>query len=272
MVAAHPARVSGKVGTATRGLMLSSPFLSTMHRGRSLDTPDATAPVPSLPSLGPGVTLLDVAGDDATRREQVWAFQSLVVDHMLLDPGPVLWVDARGFVTTRPMTTLAPSERFLDRIRAARGFTAVQHFSITASLVDRCPADASLVVAPALDARYRDEDAPPEEAQSLFLRTLARLTTLARETDVPVLVTRTGDDGLGAPVAEAASRRLTCEHTRLGPRFAGADFETLVYPAEDGLVQTTLAYWQRVIAARKPVYEADAPAATQPEVARLGPN
>lgn len=50
-------------------------------------------------------------------------------------------------------------------------------------------------------------------------------------------------------------RRLTarCEHN---PHFDRL-FETLVYPADEGTVQPTIAFWQSVLAARQPVHEAD---------------
>jgi hypothetical protein len=41
-----------------------------------------------------------------------------------------------------------------------------------------------------------------------------------------------------------------CEQTRFGPRFIGDEFETLVYPIENGTVQTRLAFWQRVLQTR----------------------
>jgi len=37
----------------------------------------------------------------------------------------------------------------------------------------------------------------------------------------------------------------------MGPRVVGEDFETLVYPVDDGAYyQTTFAYWQQLLAAR----------------------
>jgi len=63
-----------------------------------------------------------------------------------------------------------------------------------------------------------------------------------------VLVTR---NEFTEPVARGADHHLECEHTRMGPRIRGEDFETLVYPIDDGAdYQTTFAYWRQLLAAR----------------------
>jgi hypothetical protein len=75
-------------------------------------------------------------------------------------------------------------------------------------------------------------------------------------------------DDLTAPVTRAATGTIRCEQTRFGPRFTvdGDDtatdrFETLVYPVGHGMVQTTLAFWREVLAARTPLYEQARPTA-----------
>ncbi|MDS0261540.1 hypothetical protein NDI56_19240 [Haloarcula sp. S1CR25-12] len=223
-----------------------------------------------LPDLDPGVTLLDVDGGRG-----VPVVQSLVLDRLLTCAGPAFWVDARGYATTTALARLAPSRRLLDRVHVARGFTAYQHYSAVRDLpgavsdhvttaadsADRAgplpagDADAptpSLVVAPAVDAFYRADDALTDaQSETLQTRTLAALARYADGYDVPVLVTRTADDAFAAPVAAAADRRLRCERTSMGPRFVGEEFETLVYPVGDGShYQTTLAYWRDILATR----------------------
>jgi hypothetical protein len=217
-----------------------------------------------LPSLDDGITLLDVTGDRG-----VPAIHSLVIDHLLRTDGPAFWVDADGRATTTACARLAPSRRLLARIHVARGFTAYQHYGAVCALPDRVnehirqragadDADPhtqptpSLLVVPAVDAQYRACDTLRGEApQTLLARSLAHLRTYAAGYDVPVLVTRTTDDDFSAPVERAADHHLICEQTRMGPRFVGEDFETLVYPVADGeYYQTTLAYWQEVLAAR----------------------
>jgi len=216
--------------------------------------PDAA---PTLPSLDPGIQLLDVGGDAPA----TGSLQSLVLDHLLLEDGAALWVDANGHATTRPLARIAPSRRTLDRIRLARGFTAHQHYAIVDDLpgaIDALGADASLLVVPAFDARYREDDLPGTEGRALFLRALSIVAGIARERDLPVLVTRTAADEFAAPLSAAAHRTIAVEHTRFGPRFVGEDVETLVYPrAADGTVQTTLAYWAQVLRARHPHATAD---------------
>lgn len=221
------------------------------------------------PSLDEEITLLDIEGGRG-----VPIVQSLVLDHLLLEGGPAFWVDANGYATTTSLARLAPSNRLLDRIHVARGFTAYQHFAIVSELSTtvnqflreaavggsrqgsedgNCPAGSSpsMIVAPAIDARYRDDTLRGEKASTLLARSLARLRAYANGYDVPVLVTRSEPDQFTDPIVQAADSHLTCERTRFGPRFLGDDFETLVYPVDDGsFYQTTFAYWQQVLATR----------------------
>ena len=225
-----------------------------------------------LPSLDTGITLLDIEGDRG-----VPVIQSLVLDHLLMHDGPAFWVDANGHATTTTFARIAPSRRLLDRVQVTRGFTAYQHYGAVCDLPDvvnrsirdatgtigphsrrsresedASPHTPSLIVAPAVDARYRAEDALGEaHAETLQARTLARLATYADGYDVPVLLTRSETDAFSAPIATATDHHLECTQTRLGPRFDGEDFETLVYPVEDGAYyQTTFAYWEQVLDAR----------------------
>lgn len=226
-----------------------------------------------LPSLDDGITLLDVDGSRG-----VPILQSLVLDHLLMHDGPAFWVDANGHATTTKLAQIAPSERLLDRIHVARGFTAYQHYGAVDELStavnqsiqqsteptqssgqqpsrqedDSSPHTPSLIVVPAVDAQYRTDDTLSDQhAETLQARTLARLATYADGYDIPVLVTRCECDEFTTPIATAADQHLECEQTRMGPRFVGDDFETLVYPVDDGAYyQTTFAYWRQVIEAR----------------------
>jgi hypothetical protein len=226
-----------------------------------------------LPSLGDGITLLDIEGGRG-----VPILQSLVLDYLLLHDGPAFWVDANGHATTTTLAQIAPSQRLLNRIHVARGFTAYQHYdavcdlpaavnkSIQMSTVDAgaagqeapsrdedmSPQTPALIVAPAVDAQYRADDTLGEtHAKTLQARTLARLATYADGYDIPVLVTRNERNEFTESVAMAADHHLECEQTRMGPRVVGEDFETLVYPVDDGAYyQTTFAYWRQLLAAR----------------------
>ena len=226
-----------------------------------------------LPSLNNGITLLDVDGSRG-----VPVLQSLVLDHLLLHNGPAFWVDANGHATTTTLAQIAPSHRLLNRIHVARGFTAYQHYGAVCDLPTavnqsiqestdntgprgRQPTDSdndsslhtpSLIVAPAVDAQYRTDDTLNEgHAKTLQARTLARLATYADGYDVPVLATRSKRDTFAEPVKTAADHHLECEQTRMGPRIVGDDFETLIYPVDDGAYyQTTFAYWRQLLEAR----------------------
>jgi len=226
-----------------------------------------------LPSLETGMTLLDIEGGRG-----VPVLQSLVLDHLLMHDGPAFWADANGHATTTGLARLAPSQRLLDRIHIARGFTAYQHYGAVDDLqtainqsiqesttdsgmdgrqstggdADSSQLTPSLIVVPAIDAQYRTDDTLSQRhAKTLQARTLAQVATYAEGYDVPVLVTRTATDAFTAPVQTAADQHIECEQTRLGPRFVGEEFETLVYPVDDGAYyQTTFAYWRQLLTAR----------------------
>ena len=226
-----------------------------------------------MPSLDDGITLLDVEGSRG-----VPIVQSLVLDHLLMHDGPVFWVDADGHATTIVLARIAPSRRLLDRIHVARAFTAYQHYGAICNLPtavnksirtltadttaagrrapsrdeDMSPHTPSLIVTPAVDAQYRADDTLGEtHAKTLQARTLARLATYVEGYDIPVLVIRNEQNEFTEPVARAADHHLECDHTRMGPRIRGEDFETLVYPVDDGAYyQTTFAYWRQLLAAR----------------------
>lgn len=230
-----------------------------MHRTHSTVAHQTGAGTPALPTLCPGVRLLE-AGDPTTtatqhRTASRTIVHTLVLDHLLLNGGTIHWVDAGGHATTHSLARLAPSKRSLDRISVGRAFTPYQHLRLLEELAKSVDETTSLVVCPAFDLPYREDDCS-RDADRLLLKALATVAGIARNHDIPVLVTRAGVDAFAAPIVEAADERIEYRETRHGPRFAGKEFETLVYPAGNGLVQTTLAFWQRTIEARRPLYDA----------------
>lgn len=254
-------------------LAVNQPTRGAERNQTLADQADPAAEDLLLPSLDDGITLLDVDGSRG-----VPVLQSLVLDHLLLHEGPAFWIDANGHATTTTLAQIAPSQRLLNRIHVARGFTAYQHYGAVCDLTaavnqsiqqsttdtetpgrqrpgrddDSSPYTPSLIVAPAVDAQYRAADTLREEyTETLQARTLAQLATYAEGYDVPVLVTRSTADEFTAPVATAADHHLKCEQTRMGPRFVSDEFETLVYPVDDGAYyQTTFAYWRQLLDAR----------------------
>jgi len=202
--------------------------------------------IPELPTLEPGLTLLETGAAPGH------PLQTLAVDRLLLDGGTAVWVGTGRHCTIDSLAAIAPDRRVLDRVHLARGFTPYQH----TALVDALPAqidDAAVVVVPEIDARYRD-DVQGGDGQIMLTRALARLARLAREREIPVLYTRTQADAFADPVEAAATRTIKYRETSAGPRFVGDGFETLVYPPEGDWVQTTLAFWQDVLRARRPIH------------------
>lgn len=246
-------------------MSLFSPHCSVPNMNQ-LDT------IPDIPELEPGLQLLEVeeGGRDPT------PLQSVVLDHLLLGQhdSRAIWVDALDYVRTDRLATLAPRQSILDQIHVARGFTAYQHASLIDSLYSHlCGADTadqkatapgiqgadhgnlSVVVAPALDGLYRADDVREQTAEDLLLRNVARLSRIARDKDIPVVVTRARADDFSAPIEQAAEQTIHCRKTEQGIWFGAQDAETLVYPVEGGYLQTTLAYWEEILQARTPLYD-----------------
>lgn len=210
----------------------------------SLDTAD-----PALPSLDPGGALLETDG------RATGALQSLVLDHLLVHDGPAYWIDGRRDAVTGTLARLAPSDRVLERIHVARGFTAYQHRALLDYLADQ-HLTPSLIVLPAFDYRYLQDDVRGD-ADRLFESAIEAVGQLRTRFDVPVLLTCA--EACPDALTPLVDQRIRYERTRFGPQFVGEQFETLVYPAGDGTVQTTLAFWAEVLAARHETVEATAP-------------
>lgn len=223
---------------------------------------DATTPV--LPTLEDRWYLLETDG------RPTGPLQSLVLDHLLLNDGPVYWVDAGGHARSDALARLAPSERLLERVRVARGFTAHQHAALVDRVADLVDDGTALLVLPAVDAMYRGDDLQGAGADAMLRTTVDRVAAIRREHDLPVVTTCRERDDLTAPVAERVETTLRCEATRFGPRFVGDDFETLVYDAGGGYVQTTLAFWRRVLEARAGARAGTAAPTAPPEVVARG--
>ncbi|WP_227356357.1 hypothetical protein [Haladaptatus salinisoli] len=209
---------------------------------------------PELPTLDGGITLLE------TDARATGALQSLVLDQVLLAGGSAVWVDAHGHGTTRHLARIAPSMRVLDRIKIARAFTPWQHQSLCRDLAPELADDTAIVVLPAFDRFYRSDDLSPGNGERMLSAAVDLVREIADTVDVPVLVTQHADDTLTAPVRECADAVIRCERTPYGPRFSGDEYETLVYPLDNRTVQTTLAFWKRVLTTRHPaVAGADSP-------------
>lgn len=198
--------------------------------------------VPTLPELDAGVTLLTTDG------RARGALQSLALDHVMLGDGTAVWVDSRNNAATASLARLAPSRRTLERVRVARAFTAFQHYGLLEDLPGAVGDDAALVVAPAVDWFYANDDLREAEGEAMLAAALERLRGVAADRDVPVLLSTAGT-GLEGCVEARCDAELACTATRFGPRFSGESFETLLFD-RDGGVQTTLAFWRRVLERR----------------------
>lgn len=214
--------------------------------------PDTT-PTPELPSLDPGLQLLETCSETCLS-----ALHALVIDHVLLNNGQAYWVDSGHHAVTNNLRDIAPNDRVLDRIKVARGFTRYQHTAIVRHLPETLRDDASLLVVPTVDYHYRGDDVRGHDPQAMLTRGLAELARIARDHDLAVLLTRHRADEFSQPVESLVDRTLTYRDTACGPRFEGDDFETMLYDLGDGWVQTTWAFWRDILAERESLYEGHA--------------
>lgn len=205
--------------------------------------------IPELPSLEAGITLLEADGDPRL------ALQTLLVDHLLLEHGRGAWVGTGRYCTTDTLVSVAPDRRILDRVDVARGFTPYQYTAIIRNLVAHVDESTAVIAVPDIDARYRGDEVQGNDGEEMLVRALAQLARVAREHEIPVLCTRSQADAFTQPVEAAAASTLAVEGTPMGPRFVGENFETLVYELDGDWVQTTLAFWQEVLQARRPIHE-----------------
>ncbi|WP_227380005.1 hypothetical protein [Haladaptatus halobius] len=209
---------------------------------------------PELPTLDSGVTLLE------TDERATGALQSLVLDHLLLGGGSAIWIDVHGHGTTQLLSRIAPSIRVLDRIRTARAFTAWQHQSLCQDLIPELTDVTAVVVLPAFEWFYRSEELSRGDGERMLAAAVDLIGEIVDTFDVSVLMTQHTDDALTDSIQECAADVIRCEQTPYGPRFSGDEYETLVYPLDNGMVQTTLAFWQQVLTTRHPaVADADSP-------------
>jgi len=208
--------------------------------------------IPELPTLDTGLTLVQCEGDPRL------VLQTLAVDKLLLEGGHAVWLGTGRYATTETLVEVAPDRRILDRVHVARAFQAYQHTVLVQRLEQVIDDSTAVIVLPDIDMHYRSSDLQAADGQDMLVRSLAPLARIAREYEIPVLCTRTRDDEFSKPVEAATSSTLVAEETPIGPRFVGEEFETLVYPLEDGWVQTTLAFWRRVLEARKPIHQSAA--------------
>ncbi len=206
-----------------------------------------------LPSLEPGVTHLDSPGPRST------ALHRLVVDELVGRDGLVYWLDARNAAASYALYELAPHRRALDGVRVARAFTAYQHHTLARRLVHTVDGRTAMLVAPNVASLYRDDDVPAYEREDLYAATATLLAEMGETHDIPVLLTTdTSGAALPSAIADDATR-LSCERTRMGLRYAGADVEAQVY-VKDGFWQTTIPYWVELFGAAGAV----APPTAQP--------
>ncbi|WP_254523758.1 hypothetical protein [Natrinema caseinilyticum] len=86
-----------------------------------------------------------------------------------------------------------------------------------------------------------------DESERMVVSALARLAVATRQYECPVLISKVRDGVFTAPIDTLVDERIQCLETDQGVRFIGGEFEPLVYPVGNGIVQTTLAFWKQIL-------------------------
>lgn len=221
----------------------------------------------AVPTLEPGVTrLLD---DD----ERSIAHHDLVLAHLQVDRGQVLWVDARDTASTYALYGRTRNRRLLASIEVARAWTAYQHHTLVRRLVKRATPRTRLLVLPNVCSLYRDDDLGNREAECLLAATLTTVSELADAIQVPALLTTMPSER--EALEPYTDRDLTWKRTRHGDTYAGDGFRPTAYRGP-WWWQTTIPYWLDMVGATegrsRPVdpWTADAPTPGQVTLA-IGP-
>lgn len=107
----------------------SSPEMDTVI---VTDHDDDELSVPEIPELENDVYLLDpdVSDGRSRRRGVLTPLQGLALDTALCRGGDAVWLDAQRHSTTHSLSSVAPSERALERVHVARVFTTHQHHTL----------------------------------------------------------------------------------------------------------------------------------------------
>lgn len=193
---------------------------------------------PEFPTLSEGVNTLK------TESKPIKPLQSLVLNQLIIDDGKAVWVDANNNGSTQVMYKLAPSKRFLDRVRIARAFTPFQHYGVIHNMDEEVDENTSVIVLPEIDWFFSGDETEEGEGESMLKDSLLMTKKLVKEYGVPA-VTTFSNPSFSKNIAKTyTDETIACKVTGMGPRFVSSDFETMVYRG-NGYVQTTLAFWER---------------------------
>ncbi|MFB6294414.1 MAG: hypothetical protein ABEI97_01525, partial [Candidatus Nanohaloarchaea archaeon] len=204
----------------------------------------ATTPVHRLPSLDTGIINID-----ADRRAP-GVIQSLTLNHLITYAGSARWIDSNGNARTDTMHRLAPNPRLLEKVQVARAFTPQQHLALVEQLADAVDPGTTLIVLPAVNTFYADDDLMTGEGEEMLHAALQTLHDVVEDHQIPALITtKQCGDALSYVAETYADTTISCRMTDHGPYFSGDTFETLVYPG-NGYVQTTLPLFQALLRER----------------------
>lgn len=193
--------------------------------------------VQSKPQLEKGVNIVEKPG-------KLPVFQSLISSELGGKNASAVWIDTGNESSTYALTNFGGQE-LLEKVHVGRAFTPFQHHSIVQQLGGFIREDTELLVLPNISQLYISGQLRAWEAEELFQETWEKILELQEKHGLKVLVSIPDtDSGLNYAVIGDADNRITVEQTGQGWKYESESFDQHAY-RENGLLQTTMMYWQK---------------------------
>lgn len=191
----------------------------------------------SKPQLEVGINLVEKTG-------KLPVFQSLISAEIEGSNASAVWIDTKNEASTYAISNFGGQE-LLEKVYIGRAFTAFQHHRLVQQLEEFIQENTELLVLPNISHLYISGQVNDWEAEELFQETWEKVLEVQKKHDLKVLVSVPEiDSGLNYAVIGDSDNKVQVDDTEQGWRYESSNFEQYGY-REDGLVQTTMPYWQK---------------------------
>jgi len=191
----------------------------------------------SQPKLDEGVNLLH-------KPEKLPVFQAVLANYLENRNSSAVWIDVGNESSTYALSSYG-KPGILEKVKIGRAFTPFQYHSLIHQLEDDIQEDTELLVLPNITSIYLEGQIKEWEAEELFEEVWSKILQLQLKHDLKVLVSVSSTrSSLNYIVNADTDNRIKVESTSRGWKYDSDGFDQLIYQ-ENGLVQTTVSYWNR---------------------------
>lgn len=191
----------------------------------------------SQPKLETGVNLLQ-------KPEKLPVFQAVLANYLENKKSSAIWIDVGNESSTYALSSYGGPD-ILEKVKIGRAFTPFQHHSLIHQLEDDIQKNTELLVLPNITSIYLDGQIKEWEAEELFEEVWSKILELQEKHNLKVLVSVSSTySSLNYIVNADNENRIKVESTSRGWKYDSDGFDQLIYQ-ENGLVQTTVSYWDR---------------------------